>query len=73
MAASLLVHNRATLYTITYNPGSISESVVGAYYDLGADFYNLSFGLEFLSISSQDEFTSDGDRIALTIGLELFN
>ena len=59
--------------TITYNPGSISESVVGAYYDLGADFYNLSFGLEFLSISSQDEFTSDGDRIALTIGLELFN
>ena len=59
--------------TITYNPGSISESVVGAYYDLGADFYNLSLGLEFLSISSQDQFTSDGDRIALTIGLELFN
>ena len=59
--------------TVVYNPGSISESSIGAYYGLGANFYDLALGLEFISVSAADSFISASDRLALTIGLELFN
>ena len=59
--------------TVVYNPGSLSESFIGAYYGLGANFYDLALGLEFISVSAADSFISASDRLALTIGLELFN
>ena len=59
--------------TVVYNPGSLSESFIGAYYGLGANFYDLALGLEFISVSAADDFISASDRLALTIGIELFN
>ena len=59
--------------TVVYNPGVISESFIGAYYGLGANFYDLALGLEFISVSAADDFISASDRLALTIGIELFN
>ena len=59
--------------TINYNPGDISENMLGAYFDFGKDFYNLSLGLEFISASSASEFINDSDKLALSFGLGLIN
>ena len=59
--------------TVVYNPGGISEIFIGAYYGLGANFYDLALGLEVISVESSDDFILTSERIALTIGLELFN
>ena len=71
-----LHHNDSLQFgTIVYNPGTITENFIGAYFDFGEDFYNWSVGLEFVTTdySTSDELITADDKLALTFGLGLIN
>ena len=60
--------------TMAYSPGLINEQIVGVYYDLGRNFYNLSLGLELVEVSSDDDLLiTDSDKLMLTLGMDLIN
>ena len=70
----LYLNDSLEFTTMTYSPGLIKEQIIGAYYDLGRNFYNLSLGLELIEVSSADDLLiTDSDKLMLTLSLDLLN